>query len=92
MSVVLSLVRKKHSRTGVWFGRLSYRKMKITYEKKAVVCPLCGHELEDARYFGSAVIQMDSRKPDYIAKFWMPLKEDEVIVWQLSPRPHDRCS
>lgn len=40
MSVVLPLVRKKHSRTGVWFGRLSYRKMKITYEKKAVVCPL----------------------------------------------------
>jgi hypothetical protein len=84
MSVVLPLVRKKHSRTGVWFGRLSYRKMKMTYEKKAVVCPLCGHELENAQYFGSAVIQTNSCKPDYIAKFWMPLKENGAVVWQLS--------
>jgi hypothetical protein len=83
MSVV-SLVRKKHTRTGVWFGRVSYRKMKITYEKVAVCCPLCGHELEDAYYFGSAVIQTDSRKPDYASKFWMPLKEGGVIVWQIS--------
>jgi len=82
MSVVL-IVKKKHSRTGVWFGRVSYRKMKMTYEKKAVVCPLCGHELEDARYFGSAVIQTDSRKPDYRVKFWMPLKEGGVVVWQV---------
>ncbi len=83
MSVV-SLVRKKHTRTGVWFGSVSYRKMKITYEKVAVCCPLCGHELEDARYLGSAIIQLDPRKPDYRSKFWMPLKEDEVVVWQLS--------
>ncbi len=89
MSAVVSLVKKKHSRTGVWFGRLSYRKMKITYEKVAIVCPWCGHELEEACYFGSAIIQTDSRKPDYIAKFWMPLKEDGLVVWQLSPKRHD---
>ena len=81
---VFSITRKKHTRTGVWFGRVSYRKMKMTYEKVAVCCPLCGHELEDARYYGSAVIQTDSRKSDYIAKFWMPLKEDGIVVWQIS--------
>lgn len=85
MSVTVQLVKKKkHSRTGVWFGRVSYRKMKITYEKKEVVCPFCGYELEDARYFGSAVIQTNPRKPDYIAKFWMPLKENGIVVWQIS--------
>ncbi len=86
MSVIVALVKKKHSRTGVWFGRVSYRMMKMTYEKMAVVCPLCGHELEDARYFGSAVIQIDSRKPDYMPKFWMPLREDGIVVWQVSPK------
>ena len=90
MSVVIPLVKKKHSRTGVWFGRVSYRKMKITYEKRVVCCPLCGHELEGARYFGSVVIQLDSRKPDYRAKFWMPLYEDGIVVWQISPKRNGR--
>ena len=66
--------------------------MKMTYEKKEVCCPLCGHELEDARYFGSVVIQLDSRKPDYRAKMWMPLYENGILVWQISSRRHDWCS
>jgi hypothetical protein len=89
---VVSITKRKHSRTGVWFGRVSYRKMKITYEKRAVICPLCGHELEDATYFGSVVIQLDSRKSDYRAKFWMPLYEDGILVWQISPKRNNWSS
>jgi hypothetical protein len=84
MSVIVPLTKKCRSHTITWFGRVSYRKMKMTYEKMTVCCPLCGHELEDASYFGSAIIQTNCHKSDYRAKFWMPLKEDGVVVWQLS--------
>jgi hypothetical protein len=84
MSVIVPLLKKCRSHTITWFGRVSYRKMKMTYEKITVCCPLCGHELEDAYYFGSAIIQTDCHKSDYRAKFWMPLKEEGVVVWQLS--------
>jgi hypothetical protein len=86
MIAISKMTLKKRTRSVVWFGRVSYRKMKITYEKKAVCCPLCGNELEDARYYGSAVIQLDSRKLDYRVKFWMPLYEDGILVWQISPK------
>jgi hypothetical protein len=86
MSIVISLARKFRVRSIVWFGRISYRKMKVTYEIRKILCPLCKHELEDARYFGSKVFQFDPSKTDYIAKGWLPLVEDGLVVWVVSNR------
>jgi hypothetical protein len=91
MSILLKNIVKKRKRSVVWFGRVSYRKMKMTYEKKEVCCPYCGHELEDARYFGSALIQLDPKKLDYRIKMWMPLCEDGQVVWVISPKSHSHC-
>lgn len=78
-------VIKKRTRGLVWIGALSYRKMKITYESRKMLCPLCKHELEPHRYYGSHVFQLDSMKPDYKANFWSPLYENGELVWFSAP-------
>jgi hypothetical protein len=84
MSISASLVRSR-VRGFVWFGTLSYRRLHITYESRRLLCPLCKHELEPARYFGSEVFQHNPMKTDYKTNFWMPLKENGEIVWVLAP-------
>jgi hypothetical protein len=76
---------KKRSVGLVWFGSLSYRRLKITYEKRKMLCPLCQSELKPARYFGSKVFQKNPVKSDYKANFWSPLMEGGEIVWLPAP-------
>lgn len=83
MSISVSVV-KSRVRGFVWFGSLSYRRLHITYESRKLLCPLCKHELEPARYFGSEVFQHDTMKRDYKTNFWMPFKENGEIVWFFS--------
>jgi hypothetical protein len=68
----------------VWFGSLSYRRLHITYESRKLLCPLCKHELEPARYFGSKVFQHNLQKSDYKANFWGSLCENDECVWYLA--------
>jgi hypothetical protein len=68
-----------------WTGSLAYRAMKITYEKRVMVCPHCKHELEPLRYFGSKVFQYDSTKPDYASNLWVDLYENGELVWFSAP-------
>lgn len=82
---ISACVVKSRVRGFVWFGSLSYRRLHITYESRKLLCPLCKHELESARYFGSEVFQHDPMKSDYKTNFWTPLHEHGECVWYLSP-------
>jgi hypothetical protein len=84
MSIAIHVI-KNRIRGLTWFGSLSYRRMKITYEKKVMLCPLCKHELEPMRYFGSKVFQKNPSKPDYVSNFWTSLYENGERVWFPAP-------
>ena len=45
-------VTKKRFHVAVWFGVCSYRKLKVTVEKRKELCPLCQHDLIDIEYHG----------------------------------------
>lgn len=59
-----------------WFGICSYRKLKLTVEKREELCPICQHELVSISYFGSKRLNLNGEKDsfeDYI--------EDGRVVW-----------
>jgi hypothetical protein len=87
MSEVLlaNTLRSRHV-VVTWFGNCSYRKLKVTYEVRKMVCPLCQHELEDGTYFGSKVFAKDKNASDYVRDCWLPLLEDGVKVWGVSDK------
>lgn len=87
MSQVL-LVNAKRSRHVVvtWFGICSYRRLKVTYEVRKMVCPWCLHDLEDGYYFGDKVFAKDPSASDYVRDSWLPLLEDGREVWVVSQR------
>lgn len=89
MSMSVSVVRKR-VRGLTWFGALSYRRMHVTYEARKMVCPHCLHELEPLRYFGNIVFQTNPMKSDYVANHWVPLKENDEVVWFSAP-DLERC-
>jgi hypothetical protein len=43
----------KRSNVVRWFGVCSYRRLKVTVEKRKELCPMCGNELVKLLYFGS---------------------------------------
>jgi hypothetical protein len=88
MSQVLLVTTAKRSRHVVvtWFGNCSYRRLKVTYEVRKMVCPWCLHDLEDGRYFGSKVFAFDKNSADYVRDSWLPLNEDGVPVWVVSEK------
>ena len=85
MSEVL-LVNTARSRHVVvtWFGNCSYKRLKVTYEVRKMLCPLCLHELEDGVYYGSKVFAKDKSASDYVRDSWMPAVEDGREVWVVS--------
>ena len=82
MSEVLlsNAVRSRHV-VVTWFGNCSYRRLKVTYEIRKMVCPLCQHDLEDGLYFGDKVFAKDKNASDYVRDSWLPLLEDGREVW-----------
>ena len=46
-------------RVATWFGCVSYRKLKVTPEKRKALCPLCRHELVDIFYHGVKSLSFD---------------------------------
>jgi hypothetical protein len=87
MSEVLLVnnVRNRHV-VVTWFGNCSYRKLKVTYEVRKMVCPLCQHDLEDGIYCGNKVFAKDKNSSDYVRDSWLPLFEDGRKVWVVSDK------
>jgi uncharacterized Zn ribbon protein len=85
VSLVVNAVRSRNV-VVTWFGNCSYRRLKVTYEVRKMVCPLCLHELEDGVYSGSKVFAKDKNACDYVRDSWLPLLEDGVQVWVVSDK------
>lgn len=79
----LSLVNSVRSRHVVvwWWGSCSYRRLKVTYEVRKMLCPLCLHELQDGVYFGDKIFAKDKNASDYVRDSWLPLLEEGREVW-----------
>jgi hypothetical protein len=69
-----SSVRNFHIAT--WFGVCSYRKLKITPEKRKQLCPVCNSELVEIRYVGLNSEQFRDKREGFA-----DLVEDGVVVW-----------
>jgi hypothetical protein len=72
-------VRRFHVAT--WFGVVSYRKLKITVEKRTALCPICQHELVDIRYSGAKKFVWDRDSPEYKHERLEDFEEDGRVVW-----------
>lgn len=82
--LVVKAVRSRHV-VVTWFGNCSYSRLKVTYEVRKMICPLCLHELEDGVYSGSKIFAKDKTSVDYVRDSWLPLVEDGVDVWSAHP-------
>jgi hypothetical protein len=60
-------VRRFHVCT--WFGVCSYRRLKVTVEKKKVLCPICSEELVKLRYLGVRRIVKVKGECGYVGSF-----------------------
>ena len=56
---------KKRFHIATWFGVCSYRKLKVTPEKRKELCPICQHELQDIKYVGKACVIKHKDDPEY---------------------------
>ena len=88
-ALVAKAVRSRHV-VVTWFGCASYRRLKVTYEVRKMVCPLCQHDLEAGVYSGSKVFAKDKNASDYVRDSWLPLLEDGVVVWSAHPEDSGR--
>ena len=68
-----------------WFGVVSYRKMKVTVEKRKSLCPICRHELEEHFYLGRKVDILVVLRSDRIScskrRFFADYLEDGQPAW-----------
>jgi hypothetical protein len=75
-------VKSRHS-VIFWWGNCSYSQLKVTYEVRKMLCPLCQHPLVDAEYLGNKIFAKDRNALDYVRDSWMPAVEDGVEVWRV---------
>jgi hypothetical protein len=85
-ALIVNSVRRSRHVVVTWFGNCSYRRLKVTYEVRKMVCPLCLHELEDDCYFGNKAFALDKNAIDYVRDSWLSLLEDGREVWVVSHR------
>jgi len=71
----------KRFHVATWFGVCSYRKLKVTVEKRKALCPICQHDLEKLRYFGDRRFVLDRSSPDYERDSYEDYEEDGRVVW-----------
>ena len=62
-------VTKKRFHVAVWFGVCSYRKLKVTKEKRKELCPICGEELEKLFHVGVRRIVKTKGERGYVGCF-----------------------
>jgi hypothetical protein len=77
-----------------WFGVCSYRKLKVTVERKRVLCPICQSELVPVEYHGSKSFVKERSSPDYRRDSFEDYCEDGRVVWveRVSVNPKRRYS
>ena len=66
-STIRTNVKRPHACT--WFGVCSYRRLKVTVEKKKALCPICGEELVKLRYLGVRRIVKAKGECGYVGSF-----------------------
>ena len=83
-------VSKKRFHVVTWFGVVSYRKLKVTVERRKFLCPICRHELEEHCYLGNnpdilAVLRSNRRSCEN-RKFFVGCLEDNRPAWTVVVR------
>ena len=79
-------VSVEHFHVATWFGVCSYRKLKVTVEKRKVLCPICGSDLFWADYYGVKRFVLDRDSPDYRRDSVEDLMEGGRVVWVVRQR------
>ena len=64
-----------------WFGTCSYRKLKVTIEKRKEVCPICQKELVPLRYLGNRCFIYSKDSVDYQHNEFCEMDEGHGDVW-----------
>jgi hypothetical protein len=73
-------VRRFHVAT--WFGNCSYRKLKVTVEKRKDLCPICSEELVKLHYLGARRIVKVKDEQGYVGSFVDDLVDgDGLVTW-----------
>ena len=72
---------KKRFHVATWFGVCSYRKLKVTVEKREELCPCCQHELKWLMYCGSKSFVTDRSSSNYKRDSYEDYEEDGQLVW-----------
>jgi hypothetical protein len=83
-ALVIDAVHRQRYVVVTWWGNCSYRRLKVTYEIRKMICPLCKHELENARYVGDKVFSFNLRSADYVRDSWLPFLENGKEVWLIA--------
>ena len=74
-------VTKTRFHVATWFGVCSYRKLKLTVERKKSVCPICQHDLVRVMYFGVKVFAMNRSSPEFKRDSYEDYEENGRVVW-----------
>ena len=64
-----------------WFGNCSYRKLKVTYEKRKEVCPICQHDLIALRYLGNRCFVYGRDSIEYQKDEFCDMNEGQGDIW-----------
>jgi len=72
-------VRRFHVATR--FGVCSYRKLKVTVEKRKALCPLCHEQLGPIEYVGSKSFVLSRYSPDFKRESCEEYAEDGNSAW-----------
>ena len=64
-----------------WFGVCSYRKLKVTYEKRKELCPICQSELVPLRYVGNRCFIYNRDSIEYQRSEICDFDEGGGAVW-----------
>jgi hypothetical protein len=84
---------KKRFHIATWFGVCSYRKLKVTSEKRKELCPIFQHELVDIKYVGKACVIKHKDDPDYSRdSFENFLDEHGHVRWIEAPKWRRKAS
>ena len=74
-------ITKRRFHVATWAGVCSYRKLKVTPEKRKELCPLCQHDLIDVEYLG---LKSLSSERDAFEDF----EENGLPAWSEKAKPY----
>jgi len=91
---------KKRPHAYVWFGICSYKKLKVTREKRKALCPICGGELHRVLRCGCAGLNdydsqsyiTDKDSPVYRREYLEPVFFEGRCLWAEVPNSYWRRS